>query len=271
MLRSACGDLVRRNRRTADAGERRPPRPASPPRRILVVDDSPLMLLAVGIGLDRPDRWAVTTTDSGPRGDRARRGTSPRRRPAGRHDARSRRPGHAARPAGGHRHGLHPDRLHDRRRRRRRRSAFWRWAPPASSGSRSTSRPWPINWTRSWDGRARRSSRARLGPASRRDHRACRDDRRAVAALATGDLDDDARRTAARAAHRLAGTAGTFGFAPASEHAAALDLALRAPPGPGDAAELARLALALRDALDLLEEPAPDRELSGRIANRRPR
>ena len=93
----------------------------------------------------------------------------------------------------------------------------------------------------------------------------------AVAALATGDLDDDARRTAARAAHRLAGTAGTFGFAPASEHAAALDLALRAPPGPGDAAELARLALALRDALDLREEPAPDRELSGRIVSRRPR
>ena len=41
------------------------PVPASPPRRILVVDDSPLMLLAVGIGLEQPDRWAVTTTGSG--------------------------------------------------------------------------------------------------------------------------------------------------------------------------------------------------------------
>jgi CheY-like chemotaxis protein len=41
------------------------PVPASRPRRILVVDDSPLMLLAVGIGLERPDRWAVTTTGSG--------------------------------------------------------------------------------------------------------------------------------------------------------------------------------------------------------------
>ncbi len=30
-----------------------------------MVDDSPLMLLAVGIGLEQPDRWAVTTTSSG--------------------------------------------------------------------------------------------------------------------------------------------------------------------------------------------------------------
>jgi DNA-binding response OmpR family regulator len=40
---------------------------ASPgrPRRVLAVDDSPLMLLAVTIGLDRPERWDVTTADSG--------------------------------------------------------------------------------------------------------------------------------------------------------------------------------------------------------------
>ncbi|MEA2384591.1 MAG: hypothetical protein QOH72_4562 [Solirubrobacteraceae bacterium] len=30
-----------------------------------MVDDSPLMLLAVSLGLDRPDRWAVTTAGSG--------------------------------------------------------------------------------------------------------------------------------------------------------------------------------------------------------------
>jgi HPt (histidine-containing phosphotransfer) domain-containing protein len=80
----------------------------------------------------------------------------------------------------------------------------------------------------------------------------------AVAALATGDLGDDARRAAARAAHRLAGTAGTFGFAAGSRHAAALDRALRAPPGEGRTAELARLATALRVALHLDDEPARD-------------
>jgi HPt (histidine-containing phosphotransfer) domain-containing protein len=90
----------------------------------------------------------------------------------------------------------------------------------------------------------------------------------AIAALATGVLDEDARRTAARAAHRLAGTAGTFGFAPASEHAAALDLGLRTPPVPGDAAALARLALALRGALDLGDKPATD---AGPTMDRRPR
>jgi HPt (histidine-containing phosphotransfer) domain-containing protein len=78
----------------------------------------------------------------------------------------------------------------------------------------------------------------------------------AVAGLATGGLDDDARHTAARAAHRLAGTAGTFGFGLASEHAGALDRALRAPPADDDAAELERLALALRAALDMGGEPA---------------
>ncbi len=91
----------------------------------------------------------------------------------------------------------------------------------------------------------------------------------AVAALATGGLGQGARLTAARAAHRLAGTAGTFGFGLASEHAAALDLALRAP-GESDTAELARLAAALRVALKLREEPAPhDRELPARMTNRR--
>lgn len=78
----------------------------------------------------------------------------------------------------------------------------------------------------------------------------------AVAALATGGLDRAARLTAVRAAHRLAGTAGTFGFDLASEHAAALDLGLRAP-GESDTAELARLAHALRVALEFPAEPAP--------------
>ncbi len=79
----------------------------------------------------------------------------------------------------------------------------------------------------------------------------------AVAALGTGGLGEAARLTAARAAHRLAGTAGTFGFGPASEHAAALDLALRAP-GESDTAELARLAAALRCALALPDHSASD-------------
>jgi CheY-like chemotaxis protein len=34
-------------------------------RRVLVVDDSPLMLLAARLGLDRPDRWDVSTAASG--------------------------------------------------------------------------------------------------------------------------------------------------------------------------------------------------------------
>jgi HPt (histidine-containing phosphotransfer) domain-containing protein len=64
-----------------------------------------------------------------------------------------------------------------------------------------------------------------------------------------GALGDEPRAAAARAAHQLAGTVGTFGFAEASGHAAALERRLADPPGQIDAAELAALLIALRAAL----------------------
>jgi HPt (histidine-containing phosphotransfer) domain-containing protein len=72
----------------------------------------------------------------------------------------------------------------------------------------------------------------------------------AVAQCDDGALDDEARATATRAAHQLAGTVGTFGFAAASEHAAALELRLADPPGAMDAPGLAALMTALRAALE---------------------
>ena len=69
-----------------------------------------------------------------------------------------------------------------------------------------------------------------------------------------GALGDESRATATRAAHQLAGTVGTFGFAEASEHAAALERRLADPPGQIDAPGLAALMTALRAAL---EQPAP--------------
>ena len=77
------------------------------------------------------------------------------------------------------------------------------------------------------------------------------------AAIAQGDEgapDDESRAAAKRAAHQLAGTAGTFGFTAASEHAAALERHLADPPGQIDRAGLQALSIALRTAL---EEPTP--------------
>jgi chemotaxis protein histidine kinase CheA len=72
----------------------------------------------------------------------------------------------------------------------------------------------------------------------------------AVAQCHDGALDDESRATATRAAHQLAGTVGTFGFAAASEHAAAVERHLAGPPGEIDGPALAALMTALRAALE---------------------
>jgi HPt (histidine-containing phosphotransfer) domain-containing protein len=72
----------------------------------------------------------------------------------------------------------------------------------------------------------------------------------AVAQCDEGALDDESRAAATRAAHQLAGTAGTFGFAAASEHAAALEQRLANPPDAVGAPAIAPLMTALRAALD---------------------
>ena len=71
----------------------------------------------------------------------------------------------------------------------------------------------------------------------------------AVAQCDDGALGDESRAAAKRAAHQLAGTAGTFGFAAASEHAAALERRLADPPDQIDPAGLQTLSIALRAAL----------------------
>lgn len=54
----------------------------------------------------------------------------------------------------------------------------------------------------------------------------------AVAAALEGSLDEARREAATRQAHMLAGSAGTFGFNVATDHARRLEQALRAPDGP---------------------------------------
>lgn len=71
----------------------------------------------------------------------------------------------------------------------------------------------------------------------------------AVAHCGDGALGDESRAAATRAAHQLAGTAGTFGFVAASEHAAALERRLADPPGQIDPTGLQSLSAALRAAL----------------------
>ncbi|WP_239307989.1 Hpt domain-containing protein, partial [Frankia sp. Cj3] len=61
----------------------------------------------------------------------------------------------------------------------------------------------------------------------------------AVAALLEGRLDEAARERAAREAHKLAGSAGTFGFGHASDLARDLERMLAAD-GPRDHAALLR-------------------------------
>jgi HPt (histidine-containing phosphotransfer) domain-containing protein len=68
----------------------------------------------------------------------------------------------------------------------------------------------------------------------------------AVAQLDDGALGERSRSAAVAAAHQLAGSAGTFGFAQASAHATAFGKRFAAPH---DAPELAELAVALRASL----------------------
>lgn len=71
----------------------------------------------------------------------------------------------------------------------------------------------------------------------------------AVVQLNEGTLGDESRAAGARAAHQLAGTAGTFGFAAASEHARALEGGLSAPQAKTQGPVLAQLVVVLRAAL----------------------
>jgi len=81
----------------------------------------------------------------------------------------------------------------------------------------------------------------------------------AITDALTGSLTADVRTHAAREAHKLAGSAGTLGFATASEHARALEHALAAPDGPPSAGlpRLAELALALRRELQADRDAGP--------------
>jgi diguanylate cyclase (GGDEF)-like protein len=72
---------------------------------------------------------------------------------------------------------------------------------------------------------------------------------RAVGALTAGELDEELRAGARRAAHTLAGSVGTFGFASASRAASALELVL-ADPTPEQAPALSALVVAVRSGLE---------------------
>jgi diguanylate cyclase (GGDEF)-like protein len=81
----------------------------------------------------------------------------------------------------------------------------------------------------------------------------------AVTDALAGSLSEEARKRAAREAHKLAGSVGTLGFATASEHARALEHALGAQDAPSsdDLPELSELALALRRELKAGRDDAP--------------
>jgi diguanylate cyclase (GGDEF)-like protein len=87
--------------------------------------------------------------------------------------------------------------------------------------------------------------------ARRRDQVLARVDvvEEAVAALLVGELSDELRLQASREAHKLAGSAGTFGFPRASELARRLELKLEAGPAPADAGPMADQVLAMRGEL----------------------
>lgn len=79
---------------------------------------------------------------------------------------------------------------------------------------------------------------------------------RAVTALLDGELDEDLRRAAERAAHRLAGSLGTFGFMRAADRARELELAFEAR-GALDAGQVPTLSeLVLQLEQDLHAVPA---------------
>lgn len=71
----------------------------------------------------------------------------------------------------------------------------------------------------------------------------------AIAAALGGELAPDLRVRAEREAHKLAGSAGTFGFALVSEHARELEHALSGSEPPADLQRLADLIMAVRTGL----------------------
>ena len=81
----------------------------------------------------------------------------------------------------------------------------------------------------------------------------------AVTDALTGSLSEEARKRAAREAHKLAGSVGTLGFALASEHARALEHALGADGAPSsdELPGLSELALALRCELEADRDAPP--------------
>ena len=82
----------------------------------------------------------------------------------------------------------------------------------------------------------------------------------AVNRLKTGALDEPEQRAAERAAHRLAGTAGTFGFPEATEPARRLEVAFTHPLHPESVHRLATDAAALRRILDGDQVPAREQQ-----------
>jgi diguanylate cyclase (GGDEF)-like protein len=71
----------------------------------------------------------------------------------------------------------------------------------------------------------------------------------AVSALLAGHLPPDLRERARREAHKLAGSAGTFGFPRASTLARELELKLESDPAPADAGPMAEWVLGIRGEL----------------------
>ena len=80
----------------------------------------------------------------------------------------------------------------------------------------------------------------------------------AVEALGESRLEEDQRAEGERAAHKIAGAAGTFGFHDATEHGRSLELALRAGPELDDAQRLSALVRELRAAFDRGPQDADD-------------
>src|SRR5689334_16013189 len=68
----------------------------------------------------------------------------------------------------------------------------------------------------------------------------------AVASLLEAELRPEQQAEAESAAHKIAGSAGSFGFDQASEHAREIELALRGGVSLQDAPRLSELVLAIR-------------------------
>jgi chemotaxis protein histidine kinase CheA len=80
----------------------------------------------------------------------------------------------------------------------------------------------------------------------------------ATTALAEGRLDTRRREDAASAAHKIAGTAGSFGFVDASRYAREIETALKSGADGPDAPHLAGLATAIKAAFEAGPPRDPD-------------